>query len=479
VKLWRSVVGKLWMTIIGLVALVLAIVGMFLLEYIDVTFANSNDVKHLFIITGVIGFSLTTFFAFFLSSELTKPLVQLKEASGRISAGDYQTRIKRHDRRTDEIGELARAFNHMAEQLQANVMALSHEKEHLNSVLRSMNDAVITFNAEGMVILANPRGYRLIRDELPGDGVLLDGKDESIREPVRAPEPLLQLFGQVVADPRELHARLEMKGRMYSVILTPLYTEELLRGVVAVLRDVTEEHKLEKMRTDFIANVSHELRTPLSMLQGYSEALMDDISSDPEVRRELVQVIYDESLRMGRLVNQLLDLMKMDSGHFEIHVAPLNMRHLCERVARKFQTMAKEEGVGLKLAIDPDLPVVMGDSDRLEQVLTNLLDNAMRYTPKGRTITIRGFVAPHAGEASVVMEVADQGTGIPPGELPYVFERFYKVDKARTRGKKESTGLGLAIVKNIVEAHGGKVAARNNEDGGATFSFTIPLNMGQ
>ena len=464
------------MTIIGLVALVLAIVGMFLLEYINVTFDNPNDIKHLFIVTGLIGFSLTTFFAFFLSFELTKPLVQLKEASGRISAGDYQIRIRRHDRRTDEIGELARAFNRMAEQLQAHVTALSHEKEHLNSVLRSMNDAVLTFNADGEVILANPRGYRLIRDGLAGDGVLQDGTEDSIREPAPAPEPLRELFRQVVAEPRELHARLEMKGRMYSVILTPLYAEEMLRGVVAVLRDVTEEHKLEKMRTDFIANVSHELRTPLSMLQGYSEALMDDISTDPEVRRELVQVIYDESLRMGRLVNQLMDLMKMEAGNFEIQFVPVNIRLVCERVVRKFQAMAKEEGVGLSLELEDDLPVVTGDSDRLEQVLTNLLDNAMRYTPEGRSIFIRGFVPP--GAKTVVLEVADQGTGIPPEELPYVFERFYKVDKARTRGKKESTGLGLAIVKNIVEAHGGKVAARNNEYGGATFSFTLPIAPG-
>jgi two-component system sensor histidine kinase ResE len=245
---------------------------------------------------------------------------------------------------------------------------------------------------------------------------------------------------------------------------------------VAVLRNVTEEHRLEKLRKDFVANVSHELRTPLSMLQGYSEALLDDIATSTEERKELAQVIYDESLRMGRLVKDLLDLARMETGHMELDFQAFQLNALLKRVHRKFSALCKEQGLLLVLQ-SPEEDVVLphADEDRLEQVLTNLLDNAIRHTALGAQITIR-MELQHSGmdTQSVLIEVEDQGQGIPPEDLPFIFERFYKADKARTRGRATGTGLGLAIVKNIVDSHQGTVQVRSTLGQGTTFSIVLP-----
>lgn len=475
-KLWKSIVGKLWMTIIGLVALVLAILGMFLLQYIDVAFSNSHDVKMLFIYTGIIGFLLTTFFAFFLSTKITEPLLQLIKAVDRISKGDLRTRVR--IRSTDELGQLARAFNLMAEKLQETITDLSHEKEHLGSILRSMNDAVITLDAAGRVVLANPRGqallgewHRIGSDTESGPSPKAGTDAMTPSAPVFAPEPLRELFDAVVSRTSEMTTRLHVQQGVYSVVMTPLYSADGVRGAVAVLRDVTEEFRLEKLRKDFVANVSHELRTPLSMLQGYSEALLDDIASTPEERNELVRVIHDESLRMGRLVHNLLDLARMEAGHLEMRFDKVDLRVLAERAVRKFSVLAKEHGVHLKPDWgDEDFLLHCADEDRLEQVLTNLLDNAITHTPSGKAIYLRM----RGGADEVAVEVADEGTGINPDDLPYIFERFYKADKARTRGRGRGTGIGLAIVKNIIDAHQGRITVSSTPGEGTTFSITLP-----
>ncbi|TXK76583.1 hypothetical protein FU659_25365 [Paenibacillus sp. N3.4] len=259
--------------------------------------------------------------------------------------------------------------------------------------------------------------------------------------------------------------------------MTPLYSRDQVRGAVAVLRDVTEEVLLDKLRKDFVANVSHELRTPLSMLQGYSEALLDDIPSTPEERVELVQVIHDESLRMGRLVRDLLDLARMEAGHLELYFREVEVDSLIKRMHRKFTVLAKERGITLS-AVIPEQPLILehADEDRLEQVMTNLLDNAFRHTGEGARIAIKAEPAVFKDHPAIRIEVSDEGQGIPPGDLPFIFERFYKADKARTRGSSGGTGLGLAIVKNIVEAHHGSIAAQSTLGQGTTFTLMLPCS---
>ncbi|WP_028610495.1 HAMP domain-containing sensor histidine kinase [Paenibacillus harenae] len=476
-RLLRSVVGKLWATIMLLVAVVLLIVGGFLLQYVDMfSFQDAHMVKVLFVLTAVIGFSLSTFFAFFLSKKIQQPLLQLKDAADKISQGNYSARVQ--IRSSDEIGELANTFNHMTEQLDKLIHDLNHEKNHLASILRSMGDSVITFNAEGKVILTNPSGHLLLNQwsgiELAWEEVHSEDGEAGTEVPV----PLRELFLSVMEEGRDATDKIHVLSSVWSVVMAPLQSGGIIRGAVAVIRNVTEEHKLEKLRRDFVANISHEIRTPLSMLQGYSEALLDDIVASPEERRELVQVIYDESLRMGRLVNDFLDIARMEAGHVDMHFQRVDLSQIVRRVHRKFQVYAKEREVRLISRLpETPLDVKAADEDRLEQVLTNLLDNALRHTPSGKTVTLAGEHVHVSGREFVQLSVIDEGQGIPAEDVPFIFERFYKADKARKRGTNGGTGLGLAIVKNLIDLHQGRIVVESAAGTGTTFTLLLPVEV--
>ncbi|MGE5701475.1 MAG: ATP-binding protein [Clostridia bacterium] len=409
------------------------------------------DVRNLIFVVGVIGFIMTTVFAFFLSSRITYPLRHMKETAHRIAEGDIHAAIP--IRTNDEIGELASSFNTMASKLNNLVKALSNEKEQLSSVLHSMVDGVIMIDVNGQIVVTNP----------PAEHFLRDWKYES--EIV----PMHELYQQVVRFGHEVSADIPVQGHIWSVVMAPLYHDhDQIRGAVAVLRDVTKERKMDKLRKDFVANVSHELRTPLSMLQGYSEAIVDDIASTPEEHKELAQIIYDESVRMTKLVNELLDLARMEAGHVELHQETIRLKPYIERIYRKFTNVGRERGVQIQLEIDTSMEMFDLDPDRIEQVLTNLIDNALRHTPQAGVVRIS-----IRGDDDLVLEVSDTGSGIPEEDLPFIFERFYKADKARTRGRA-GTGLGLAIAKNIVEAHNGTINVQSKRGEGTTFTIHLP-----
>lgn len=472
---WRSLVGKLWVTIICLVAVVLITLGLFLLPYIDSNFANSGAIKRLFMYTCMIGFSLTTFFALFLFTKITQPMQRVIEAANNISRGEYGTRLTLVT--SDEIGQLANSFNHMAKELEETIKSLHHEKGHLSSVLRSMSDAVITFDTQGQIILTNPHGQSLLEDwsdlqwEQEGNAELQSQTSES-----HVPPPLRPLFLSTLKQGGDERSNVHVRQGVWSVHMAPLYSEGSIRGVVAVLREVTEEVRLEKMRRDFVANVSHEIRTPLSMMQGYSEALLDGMASSPEESSELIQVIHDESLRMGRLVKDLLDLARMEAGHTDILKAQVDMNELLERVYRKFSVRAKERDIHLQVRQDGEIPILKAaDEDKLEQVLTNLLDNAFRHTQGGKQIIVHTGSCVLEGRHYLEIKIQDEGVGIPQADLPYIFDRFYKADKARVRGESGGTGLGLAIVKNILESHHGSITATSKLGEGTTFTLRLPV----
>ncbi len=327
----------------------------------------------------------------------------------------------------------------------------------------------------GKVILTNPEGQHAM--EQWGKLSWTDSGNGP-RPYGDIPAPLYELYRTVLREGRDLSSKINVHDSVWSVVMAPLTSNKSVRGAVVVMRNVTEEHKLEKLRRDFVANVSHEIRTPLSMLQGYSEALMDDIAASPEERNELVQVIYDESLRMGRLVKDLLDLARMEAGHIEMNFQQLELGTLIRRVHRKFQVYSKERGITMIYEL-PQQPLILeaADEDRLEQVLTNLLDNALRHTPGEACIFISAEQLVKDNNSYIQVQIKDQGAGIPRDDLPYIFERFYKADKARTRGSSGGTGLGLAIVKNIVESHGGIIQAESQLNIGTTFTMLFPVEQ--
>jgi len=436
----------------------------FIYQSPDAIHRTSKETTRIVFLAAIIAFILTTFFAFFLSTRITSPLRKMREAAFELAKGNFDKKVP--VLQNDEIGQLGTAFNQMGRQLKHHMEVINQEKEQLSSILTSMTDAVITFNSDRTIILSNPPAELLLQKWFINEGSHSD-------RPI--PPEIFHMLDHVLDLEEVLREELELDGTYFMISISPLYSGDSVRGAVAVLRDKTEEHRLDKLRSDFIANVSHELRTPIAMLQGYSEAIIDDVVSSEEERNEMIRIIYDESQRMGRLVTDLLDLARMESGNITLYKDLVPITPVFERITQKFVQAAKEKNIELTYSSTFDeLTSISLDEDRIEQVLTNLIDNAIRHT--GQKGSVQVIVDQQVSYARI--QVKDNGAGIPKEDLEYVFERFYKADKARTRGKG-GTGLGLAIAKNIVEAHRGRIKVESEVDEGTNFIFYLPLEIQQ
>ncbi|WP_285766336.1 ATP-binding protein [Peribacillus sp. SI8-4] len=437
----------------------------FLFQSLESMEETTKSTTQFILLAAGIAIILTTFFAFFLSTRINAPLVKMREAALAIARGKFDTKVPILTQ--DEIGELAIAFNQMRKQLKFNMNALSQEKEHLSSILSSMADGVITFNKDGTILETNPPAERFLQSWYFEKGY---NREDNVNVPL----VLMNLFDESESLDKEQVGEITLQGRDWGLIVSPLYTNpDNIRGAVAIIRDMSDERRMDKLRTDFIANVSHELRTPISMLQGYSEAIVDNIAGSEEEKMEMARIIYDESLRMGRLVNDLLDLAKLESGKMNLRYECVPISPYLNRITSKFSVLAKEKGISISTSLQDGGIEWHFDPDRIEQVLTNLIDNAIRHTPSGGNIDVVQRTSDRRG---LVIDVRDSGLGIPEEDLPFVFERFYKADKARTRGRS-GTGLGLAIAKNIINAHDGYITVNSLPDKGTTFSFILPRIM--
>ena len=395
--------------------------AVYIYQSVEVGEKAAKETTKFILLAAGIAIILTTFFAFFLSTRINAPLRKMKQAAIEVARGNFDTKVPILTR--DEIGEFATTFNQMGRQLKFNLNALNQEKELLSSILSGMADGVITFNRDGTILMTNPPA------ELFLQSLYFEQKTNGMDDETM-PSKVMELFDLAIHTEKAQTGEIRLQSRYWVMIVSPLYSHKNIRGAVAVVRDMTEERKLDKMRSDFIANVSHELRTPIAMLQGYSEAIIDDIAQTNEEKKEMAKIIYDESLRMGRLVNELLDLAKMESGNFNLTIEKVEIGPFLHRIKRKFQGLAKEKNITLNLNWEEDSEIFEFDADRMEQVFTNLIDNAIRHTDSGGFVTINV----HSDENGLYMDVQDTGSGIPEEDLPFVFERFYKADKARTRG---------------------------------------------
>jgi two-component system sensor histidine kinase ResE len=387
----------------------------------------------------------------------------MTEVAEKMALGDFRGKVNVVT--GDEVGRLGHTLNFLAESLAETIDHLSKEKEQLSSILSSMTNGVVSADLEGNVTLANPPAAKWLR--------ALMMEETGIPSEKRLPKQLNDLKNSVIDNKETKTVEWNWQGRYISLIMTPLYEPDSssVRGVVAVFRDVTEERTLERMRKDFVANVSHELRTPLAMMQGYGEALLDEFGEDPQQREELTRIILDETNRMKRLVNDLLDLAQLEAGQFELHASEIDLATVLKWIGRKFQTLAHERQIDFHVHLEEsDTYPILGDSDRLEQVFTNLIDNAFRHTPPGGSVTLSMQKEGHFARIAV----SDTGEGIPEEDLSFIFERFYKVDKARTRSKS-GTGLGLSIAKNIVQKHQGEIMVSSTVGKGTTFTVLLPL----
>lgn len=415
------------------------------------------QIRHLILLAAAITVMLSTGLSFVLSRTVSKPLVQMKKAAEEMAKGEFNNKVSVET--DDEIGTLAKTMNYLSDALNENINALNQEKKQLQNVLLSMTDGVVTFDEKGQVIMANPQAIDIMPDALDNGSSHFD---------------ILKPFIEQIKDSGEyINQEIKLRGKTISVRMAPLFDDNAkLWGILAVLQDVTRERKLEDLRREFLGDVSHELRTPLTYLQGYTEALLDDMVKNQEERNKYLNIILEETLRLRRLVDELLDLSHIEAGNLDIKKNNVSIEHIAEKVSKKVRPICNNKNVELVIKIQDEIPMIVADEDRIEQVLINLVDNAIRYSAENTKVVIK--VRP-SGEG-VIVSVKDSGPGIPQEELPFVWERFYKVDKSRER-RKSGTGLGLAIVKKIVELHKGRVWVQNCDEGGTEFSFFLPCKV--
>jgi two-component system phosphate regulon sensor histidine kinase PhoR len=398
-----------------------------------------------------------------IASRSARRMQRIVDVAVRIAQGDLKARV--NDGSLDEIGGVASAIDKTASHLEASFAAIRSSQRQLETLLNSMQDAVIAVDANGLVQWANHPMDRLVPQHTRLNAPVV----ETVRDPDFLATVKAATTGKAVKTTR---ASSIVPGRAFEVTAAPLPDG----GAVAVLRDLTETERVEKTRRDFIANVSHELRTPLTSIQGYAETLLDSTSENGAPTREFLEIIRKNAARMARLTEDLLTLARVESGETRFDAEPVPPLELLHDAEESFRETARGHGVELQIKPSENgngsaesLPLVLADREAIHQVFSNLIDNAMKYGRAGGRIVLGA----RRTQRRVEFYVQDFGAGIASEHLPRLFERFYRVDKARSR-ESGGTGLGLAIAKHIVLAHGGSIRAESDLNHGAMFLFTLP-----
>ena len=401
-----------------------------------------------------------------LAQTITRPISDMRKQAQAMAKGNFSRKVKVFG--YDEIGQLAITFNNLTKKLQEAHATTEGERRKLSSVLSYMTDGVIATDRKGRVILINEPAAKLLnvsRETILSSSIvsLLGLEEDYSFEDLLVEKESLILDYSTATKPLILRAN-------FSVIQKET---GFVNGLITVLHDITEQEKIDLERREFVANVSHELRTPLTTMRSYLEALSDGAWKDEEIAPNFLNVTQTETERMIRLVNDLLQLSKMDSKDYRLKKEWLNFVDFFNRIIDRFEIIKDENTVFERKLLD-HATFVEGDEDKLTQVLDNIISNAMKYSPQGGKITFKM----EEKEDHIVISVSDQGMGIPKENIQQIFERFYRVDKARTR-KLGGTGLGLAIAKEMVEAHGGKIWADSVEGKGTTVAFTLPYDRNE
>ncbi|HZS33480.1 MAG TPA: ATP-binding protein [Methylomirabilota bacterium] len=423
------------------------------------------EVRRTVIAGAALAVALSLGFAVFVTRRITRPVTRMRVVARQMAQGNLAQQVRVTG--DDEIAELGEALNQMAAALRAKMAALETERAEVAAILDGMVEGVIALDHRGRTLLMNPAARRILHvppDEAVAGRALLEVVRQKaladVAEGARRAAP-----GAPSSHEIELGPPIGRVLRAHAAAV-PLAGPEA--GTVLVLHDVTELRRLERVRAEFVANVSHELRTPLTAIRGYLETLLEERLEEPAHARRFLAIAHTHAVRLGRLVDDLLQLSDVESGRAVPVPTRVALREATALVTATFEREVARRGLQLENRVPADL-AVRADPDRVSQILVNLVDNAVKYTPAGGRIAIRA----ERRDRWVETAVSDTGIGIPPRDLPRISERFYRVDKARSR-ELGGTGLGLAIVKHLVHAHGGELAIESEPGSGTTVRFTLP-----
>ncbi|TYR74769.1 cell wall metabolism sensor histidine kinase WalK [Rossellomorea vietnamensis] len=440
--------------------------AVYLIAKIENVYQQLEEINEIFSTGTAIALVITAILGVLLGQTVTRPISDMRKQALAMAKGNFSRKVKVYG--YDEIGQLAITFNNLTKRLQEAPATTEGERRKLSSVLSYMTDGVIATDRKGRVILINDPAAKMLNVS---------------RETVLS-QPLVSLLGL-----DEEYTFEDLSNEQDSIILDYSTKEQpyilranfsviqketgFVNGIITVLHDITEQEKIDMERRDFVSNVSHELRTPLTTMRSYLEALAEGAWQDEEIAPRFLSVTQDETERMIRLVNDLLQLSKMDSKDYRFNKEWIEFVGFFHQIIDRFE-MSKNQNVDFKRQLPENALFVDIDKDKLTQVLDNIISNALKYSPEGGLITF----SVTEKEEHILISVSDQGLGIPQDNLTKIFERFYRVDKARSR-QMGGTGLGLAIAKEMISAHGGTIWAESKEGKGTTISFTLPYDSTQ
>ncbi|AWI14046.1 hypothetical protein B4064_1724 [Caldibacillus thermoamylovorans] len=433
---------------------------------IERVFEQIQVINQVLINGTIIALVFTAIVAVIIAQTITRPITDMKKQAQAMARGNYSRKVKVYGH--DEIGQLAITFNNLSKKLQDEQAKTDSEKRKLSSILKFMTDGVISTDRKGRIILINEAAEQMLnvtRETVISENiidVLELGDKYSLKD-------LTQEQNSVILDLSTNAVPLIVRVN-FSIIQKET---GIMNGLIVVLHDITEQEKIERERREFVANVSHELRTPLTTMRSYLEALTEGAWMDKDIAPQFLKVTQNETERMIRLVNDLLVLSKMDSKDYQLRKEWINFPKFLDHIIDRFE-MAKEKNVHFSRDYLNEPILVEIDQDKITQVLDNIISNALKYSPSGGTITVKLVVF----HDSLEVKISDQGVGIPKQNLHRIFDRFYRVDKARAR-HIGGTGLGLAIAKEMVEAHNGHIWATSIEGKGTTIHFTLPYDRDQ
>ncbi len=422
----------------------------------------SGKLKRSLSISLILAFILTIIINFAVSFLISKPINRMSKVATSFAKGYLSERLLVKSK--DELGQMANAFNNMADEIKRRIDEVTLSKLRLESVLLSMFEGVMVVDIHGVILLMNERlmGFLHIRESLIGKNFIKVVPNKEICE----------IAENVLKKKLSLTSReitIFNGEKILLVHATPVLRDRAIEGAVLVFHDMTELRHLENVRKEFVTNVSHELRTPMSSITGYTETLIDGAIDDKANAKKFLDIIYSESTRLARLVDDILDLSQIESGLHKLDLKPCDINSVVEKIIKNFYKQAGKKSVVIKKFIPKGLPDAFADEAKLAQVMINLVENAIKYNNEGGKI----FISAKDIISAIKIEVTDTGIGIKEKDQDRIFERFYRTDKARSR-EMGGTGLGLAIVKHIVQAHNGNVFVKSSVGEGTTFSFTIP-----